>query len=865
MKKNYFLLFFLISTYSFSQVLINEFEPNPVGSPDPANPNIELKGNPGTTFNGFFITIENDGVNGTVDRSFAVGGTFDANGLLVATISDLENPSFTAVLCSVDPMQGTDLDADNDGNIDNIAALGTIYDAIGIPDNTGDAAVLYGAQLGGQNFAYTGDEPQSVFRDGVSNNWYAVNDPAGTDVFDINANTIAGSTFDTDPTSTPSTFGAVNPTSSAVPCAVALQSEVYVCTSNTSGANNDTVTIQIPYTGLDATITSVTTTSGGSIGGDNPASITDGTIELTGLSEGSAWDITLNGGICDAVSVSGTVPANECDPAGTTCFDLSTGPELFELVTVETNTDGDVWTENSGTYSMNGYCGNGCAENVNTWLIFGPLDMTGVSDLSLVFDAAENFGTTDLTINYSSSYSGCPDATSWTMAQTITDAGPANVDLSAAAGTTVFIGIQYLDDGADGYSDWDLSNVQLTSLGTCPILGTRPTSNCASCDLSLQNETVVCNSNTAGADNDSVTIEIPYTGVENTITSVTTTSSGTIAGDDPATVTDGTIQITGLSEGDAWDITINGGDCDGTTLSGTVSSNICDPSTGDPVFINEFEANPDGADPVTTSFELKSTPNTSFNGVIVIIESDPGTSNPGDVNTFGSVSGMFDANGLLVVSLPENIENPSFTVVILDSFTGDANTDIDTDDDGVADDISTFGNVLDAIGIPDTTGDETTLYGAQLGGADFTYTGAEPEIVFRDGTSNSWYAVNNIGDDTTIFDISANNVVVGDFDTDPTVATTYGAVNPSVVTNSIGDSAFANLKIYPNPSNTNFITIKADILDHLNVEIFDIQGRKVMKEDITDSKLNISTLKTGIYLLRISHDNASITKKLIVE
>ena len=55
--------------------------------------------------------------------------------------------------------------------------------------------------------------------------------------------------------------------------------------------------------------------------------------------------------------------------------------------------------------------------------------------------------------------------------------------------------------------------------------------------------------------------------------SVTTSSNGQIGGDDPTAVADGTITI-GLSEGDAWDITINGGDCDGTTLNGTVAVQI---------------------------------------------------------------------------------------------------------------------------------------------------------------------------------------------------------------------------------------------------------------------------------------------------
>lgn len=131
--------------------------------------------------------------------------------------------------------------------------------------------------------------------------------------------------------------------------------------------------------------------------------------------------------------------------------------------------------------------------------------------------------------------------------------------------------------------------------------------------------------------------------------------------------------------------------------------------------INEFQPNPDGSDPSTVTIELKGAAGASFSGWIVSVESDPGGSNPGDINNFEAVSGTFDSNGLLTVTI-DDLENPSFTVVLTDSFTGDANTDIDTDDDGVVDDASTFGTIYDAIGIADTSGDEATLYGTDLGG-----------------------------------------------------------------------------------------------------------------------------------------------------
>ena len=209
MKKLYILFFtILISTLSFGQ-RINEFEPNAAGS-EPANISLELKGTPGASFTGYFLSIESDGNNGLVDRSSDVSGTFDSNGLLNVSIPDLENPSFTVVLCSENVAVGTDLDTNNDGNPDNSVVLGTVYDAIGVPDNEADALTLYGADLSGVDFPFLGNEPEIVFRDGTTDALYAKNTLAGSEIYDILGSDISAlGSFDIPTTST--TFGTVNP------------------------------------------------------------------------------------------------------------------------------------------------------------------------------------------------------------------------------------------------------------------------------------------------------------------------------------------------------------------------------------------------------------------------------------------------------------------------------------------------------------------------------------------------------------------------------------------------------------------------------------------------------------------------------
>ena len=195
------------------------------------------------------------------------------------------------------------------------------------------------------------------------------------------------------------------------------------------------------------------------------------------------------------------------------------------------------------------------------------------------------------------------------------------------------------------------------------------------------------------------------------------------------------------------------------------------------VSINEIQPNPTGGDPSSQQVELLGVAGAFFEGVLLSIESD-GSSNQGSVDRLSTISGTFDANGLLVVTI-DDLENPSNTLVLLDSFSGGLGDDIDTNDDGMADATGSFGNVLDAIGIADAVGDEASLYGAQLGGADFAFTGDEPQLIFRDAVSLAWFAINDPAG-TDAVDQFGNLVAFNLFDMDPSVAT-FGDINPTLV------------------------------------------------------------------------------------
>jgi hypothetical protein len=71
------------------------------------------------------------------------------------------------------------------------------------------------------------------------------------------------------------------------------------------------------------------------------------------------------------------------------------------------------------------------------------------------------------------------------------------------------------------------------------------------------------------------------------------------------------------------------------------------------------------------------------------------------------------------------------------------------------------------------------------------------------------------------------------------------------------------LSIYPNPTSLNYVVVNYN--QELLVEVFNILGKKVSAKTVTssDSRVDISNLSSGIYLLKISNQESSITRKII--
>jgi hypothetical protein len=87
------------------------------------------------------------------------------------------------------------------------------------------------------------------------------------------------------------------------------------------------------------------------------------------------------------------------------------------------------------------------------------------------------------------------------------------------------------------------------------------------------------------------------------------------------------------------------------------------------------------------------------------------------------------------------------------------------------------------------------------------------------------------------------------------------ADNPSTQPNIEG------LAIYPNPVSRqqSFINIASKHSLVKTIEIFDVLGKQVFKTVLSGRELNISNLKKGVYILKITENNISESRKLVIK
>jgi len=84
------------------------------------------------------------------------------------------------------------------------------------------------------------------------------------------------------------------------------------------------------------------------------------------------------------------------------------------------------------------------------------------------------------------------------------------------------------------------------------------------------------------------------------------------------------------------------------------------------------------------------------------------------------------------------------------------------------------------------------------------------------------------------------------------------------LTLSTRDNAIAGLKVYPNPVTNGKFFISTDANTEKSVVIFDVLGKQVVNTTATES-VNVSNLKGGVYIVKITEEGKTATRKLVIK
>ena len=80
----------------------------------------------------------------------------------------------------------------------------------------------------------------------------------------------------------------------------------------------------------------------------------------------------------------------------------------------------------------------------------------------------------------------------------------------------------------------------------------------------------------------------------------------------------------------------------------------------------------------------------------------------------------------------------------------------------------------------------------------------------------------------------------------------------------VNDVASLDMNLYPNPVSGSFVTIQTPINGVKYVEVFDIIGNRLINTSLITDTLEISSLSTGMYLVKVTVEGQSKTSKLII-
>jgi hypothetical protein len=466
----------------------------------------------------------------------------------------------------------------------------------------------------------------------------------------------------------------------------------------------------------------------------------------------------------------------------------------------------------------------------------------------LVVEVSTN-GTTWTPLSYT------PSATGWALA-TITSGIPSSTTLSIRFTST-------------STAQFRLDDVRVFNLN-------------ASCTLVLGTATTSCNDVTQGLD--TYTTSINFTGGGSGSYTITP-SAGTVAGTNPGSAATGTILINGVPEGTNLTVNIVSGPC---SYQANVTAPECKPinplpyyepfayaeasslgasqqwsnvNTGDAIIVAGGTLLPayPGLAPSTTGYAIF-----GADGIDCSTSFTPqtaGTVYYSFIMNVNTMAGVTDTNGGYFATFGSNSNTFGGTLWSKRVDDGVFNLGIE---------------VRTALGAS-TTYDTTSLV---AGATYFVVVGYTFGAAASDDTVSLWInpTINaaqpaaTITDTHTGTDLAAiSNFILRQDSTTETpsmsvdelrIGTTWTQVTSGTL--ATGQSEIAGLKMYPNPVSNGTLFIETSANAEKTVNVFDVLGKQVLNTTTTDNTINVAGLHAGVYIVNITEEGKSATRKLVI-
>ncbi|MDC6365477.1 MULTISPECIES: T9SS type A sorting domain-containing protein [Flavobacteriaceae] len=86
-----------------------------------------------------------------------------------------------------------------------------------------------------------------------------------------------------------------------------------------------------------------------------------------------------------------------------------------------------------------------------------------------------------------------------------------------------------------------------------------------------------------------------------------------------------------------------------------------------------------------------------------------------------------------------------------------------------------------------------------------------------------------------------------------------------VTVNTAAEQELQGFKMYPNPVYGEEVYITTETNGSKQIKIYDVFGEVVLTDRITTNTLNISRLVPGVYVLQVTEQKKTMTRKLVVK